>query len=86
LRRKILQTVLDAPSVWCIRLLCVLSLTVTCALAFAHSPRMAWAAITSVLLLLLSAVNRLRIQNRVKRLAGVARRPKRARHGGRTEP
>ena len=79
MRRKIINTLLDAPSVWCIRLLCALSLIVTCALAFARSPRTAWAVMTSVLLLLLSAVNRLRIHNRVKRLAVTARRPRRAR-------
>jgi len=60
-------------------LLCVLSLIVTCVLAFAHSPRAGWAAIISVLLLLLSAVNRLRIHNRIKRLSATARRPKRER-------
>ncbi|MCL2810605.1 MAG: hypothetical protein FWD25_01795 [Clostridia bacterium] len=81
MRHRIIQKVLDAPSVWCIRLLCALSLIVTCALAFAHSPRTAWAVIASVSLLLLSAVNRLRIHSRVKRLSGIARRPKRERAG-----
>jgi len=85
LRRRIIQSLLDAPSVWCIRLLCALSLMVTCALAFARSPRTAWAIIASVLLVLLSAVNRLRIHNRVKRLAVTARRPRRPRHGGHSE-
>ena len=79
MRRKILQKLLDAPSTWCIRLLCVVSILVTCALAFARSPRTAWAALTSVLLLLLGAVNHLRIHNRVKRLSATARRPKRDR-------
>ena len=85
MRRKFPQTLLDAPSVWCIRLLCALSLTVTCSLAFARSPRTVWSIIASLLLLLLSAVNRLRIHNRVKRLAGTARRPKRARRNKREE-
>jgi len=79
MRRKILRTLLDAPSVWCIRLLSAASLIVTCALAFARSPRTVWAASASVLLLLLGAVNHLRIQSRIKRLSITARRPKRER-------
>lgn len=85
MRRKFLQTLLDAPSVWCIRLLCLLSLAATCALAYAHSQRTVWLVITSVLLLLLGAVNRLRIHNRVKRLAGSGKRPKRTQHVGHAE-
>ena len=85
MRRKLLQTLLDTPSVWCIRLLCALSLIVTCSLAFARSPRTVWSIITSLLLLLLSAVNRLRIHNRIKLLVGIARRPKPARRNKRAE-
>ena len=79
MRRKILRNLLDTPSVWCIRLLCGASIITTCALAYARSPRTAWAASTSTLLLLLDAVNRLRTHNRVKRLRGSAKRPKRER-------
>jgi len=79
MRHRIIQKLVGAPSRWCIRLLCALSLMVTCALAFARSPRTAWAVIASVSLLLLSAVNRLRINRRVKRISGIARRPKRER-------
>ena len=79
MRQRILRSLVYAPSIWCIRLLCVLSLIVTCVLAFSHSPRAGLAAIISVLLLLLSAVNRLRIHNRIKRLSATARRPKRER-------
>jgi len=76
MRRKILQKLLDAPSVWCIWLLCALSLIATCVLAFLRPPRAIWAAGVFVSLLLLSAVNRLRIRNRIKYLSATARRPK----------
>ena len=79
MRQRLLRKLLDAPSVWCIRLLCAASLIVTCVLAFARSPRVAWAAIATVLLLLLSAVNRVRVYGRVKRISGSARRPKHSR-------
>jgi len=85
MRHRILKKLLDAPSVWCITLLCAVSLIVTCALAFARSPRTAWAVLATVLLILLSAVNHLRIRVRVKRLSGVGRRPKR-RQAGSNDP
>ena len=81
MRSKLPQKLFDAPSVWCIRLLCALALIATCALALSRSPRTVWAGGVFVLLLLLSAVNRLRIRNRVKCLSATARRPKRERVG-----
>jgi len=79
MRRRILHKLLDAPSVWCFRILCAASLAATCALAFARPARTGWMALTSLLLLLLSAVNRRRIRGKIKRAPGAARRPKRER-------
>jgi len=79
MRSNIPQKLLDTPSVWCIRLLCALALIVTCVLVFTRSPRAVWATGVFVSLLLLSAVNRVRIRSRIKRPSGTARRPKRER-------
>ena len=79
MRRKVLRVILDAPSIWCFRILCAISLAVTCALAIARSARVGWTALTTLLLILLGAINRLRIRSKFKRAPGTARRPKRER-------
>lgn len=74
-----LRKALDVPSMWGLRILSAVSLAVTCALAFSHSKRTAWAALATVLLLLLGAVNRVRISRKLKPAPGTAIRPKRER-------
>ncbi len=79
--RSSLRKLLDVPSVWGLRILCVASLIVTCVLAVMRSRRLVWVALSTVLLLLLMAVNHVRIRRKIKRTNGVVLRRKKPHKG-----
>ncbi len=77
--RSKLRALLDAPSDLMLRMMTVIALVITCVLALTGSPRLIWMVLTSLALILLTALNRIRISVRVRRMQGTARR-KRRRH------
>ena len=76
-RKELLHKLLDSPSVWCLRILAAVGIIATCVLALTRSPRVVWMALTTVLIILLSGVNHLRIRSKVKHLKGAVIRHKR---------
>ena len=65
-----LRKLLDVPSVLTLWALLAISLALTCASALIGSPRLIWLAITTLLLILLNALNHIRIGARIGSLQG----------------
>ena len=76
MNRRMLREAFDVRSTWTLWILIGLGLAVTSVLALTRSPRMPWAALSTLLLILLNGINHLRILWRLKSLHGRALRRK----------